>query len=374
MHIVLVNPRASYYNRGGEILPFKQGIAFAEMGHNITFMTTKVDLCTPFYSRMKQEHPEINYIEIEPTLAHMAILKQLNEKPTRELWERESLSFSRLSYSIKDTLPTDLIITYYILDGILHPPSRNVLYLLGYAEEYVPLYSALLAQYDDILAISNNTSQRWMGQYDQVQDINPVLPGVDILPIAGTPFVETEKYSAAYPKIVFAGKFIERKGVRNLLGAMPQILTAFPKARLYLLGDGPEEGWINDFIVAHHLEDAVELCGYRYDSQNYFAYADLCIFPSLYKEGLMGVVMESLLSGGLVLTTPNNGNEEVIEHGVNGYIFDMSSSDKITTSISHVMESSESERNIMRKNAITKTQRYTWRNQSAEFLAKLNVS
>ena len=68
------------------------------------------------------------------------------------------------------------------------------------------------------------------------------------------------------------------------------------------------------------LFDKVTMTGLVQNPYDYFFMADICIFPSHKGDGLMGTVLESMAVGKPVITTVDNGNEDVIVDGENGIL------------------------------------------------------
>jgi glycosyltransferase involved in cell wall biosynthesis len=75
------------------------------------------------------------------------------------------------------------------------------------------------------------------------------------------------------------------------------------------------------WLMSHFdITEKVSMLGLVNNPCDYFAMADICVFPSHQGDGLMGTVLESMAAGKPVITTINNGNEDVIENGKNGIL------------------------------------------------------
>ncbi len=121
-------------------------------------------------------------------------------------------------------------------------------------------------------------------------------------------------------RIVFAGRLVERKGVKYLVEALDRV-----DADLYIIGDGPEKAALRE--AAAPFGDRVHFLGFRTHGEirKYFASADLCAFPSVRtengsQEGFGLVVVEAMASGVPVIASRNGGITDIIEDGRDGLL------------------------------------------------------
>ncbi len=97
-----------------------------------------------------------------------------------------------------------------------------------------------------------------------------------------------EKYGVSEDghMILFLGRLTWVKGVRNLVQAMPLILSEYPKAKLIILGKGEEEKDIIETAGRLGVKDNV-ICNFEFVPENerilHYAAADVCVFPSVYE-------------------------------------------------------------------------------------------
>ncbi len=113
--------------------------------------------------------------------------------------------------------------------------------------------------------------------------------------------------------LLFVGSGFERKGVEFLLRAAD--LVDFPLVVL-VVGRGRAEGYQRP-----DRRQRVVFAGPRKDVEEYYAAADIFVFPSIY-EPFGNVHLEALASGLPVITSRCSGGAEVIRNGENGYVVD----------------------------------------------------
>lgn len=118
---------------------------------------------------------------------------------------------------------------------------------------------------------------------------------------------------------VIAAQFIERKGHRFMLQAMPGLCRAHPNFRLILFGEGPLETELREQVAQLGVGDHVQFAGFRDDIDHLLARADMLIHPAL-KEGL-GVSMLKAAAAGLpVIAFDVAGAQEAVVHDITGLL------------------------------------------------------
>lgn len=100
--------------------------------------------------------------------------------------------------------------------------------------------------------------------------------------------------------LLYMGKLIAAKGVRDLLLAWPEILARVPRARLLLVGEGP----LRDELEAAGPERAL-FTGYLPHEllRHLLPCADLAVFPSVVAEAYPLVLLEAISAGVLPMAS-----------------------------------------------------------------------
>ncbi|UCG38147.1 MAG: glycosyltransferase family 4 protein, partial [bacterium] len=114
-------------------------------------------------------------------------------------------------------------------------------------------------------------------------------------------------------------QFIERKGHRYLLRAVPEILAAVPAVRLLLFGKGPLEGELRSLCRELGIQDRVIFAGFREDLPRIMGCLDLVIHPAL-MEGLGVSLLQAAAAGIPIVATRVGGIPEIVTHQVNGFL------------------------------------------------------
>jgi glycosyltransferase involved in cell wall biosynthesis len=121
------------------------------------------------------------------------------------------------------------------------------------------------------------------------------------------------------PVIGTVARLHRQKGVGYLLQAAPSVLSAFPDARIVVVGDGPLGRRLRAKARRMGLEDRLFFLGERPDAAELIALFDIFVLPSLW-EGLPFVLVEAATLGKPIIATAVDGVNEIIEDGTTGVL------------------------------------------------------
>jgi len=127
--------------------------------------------------------------------------------------------------------------------------------------------------------------------------------------------------SEAVPILGSIGSFEHRKGHPVLFEALAELVnSSLPNAHLMMVGDGPDEITLKARVKTLGLERNVSFFPFT-DEPNYvFERLDITVLPSLFKEGLPNVLLESLSIGVPVVSSNIGGVSEIVIEGETGYM------------------------------------------------------
>lgn len=97
----------------------------------------------------------------------------------------------------------------------------------------------------------------------------------------------------AGPLLVNVGRLISRKRQDLVIRAMPAVRRGHPRAKLLLVGDGPERERYRELAAAEGVGDSVLLLGTRRDVLQILQLADAFVFPSM-QEGTGVALLEAM--------------------------------------------------------------------------------
>ena len=124
------------------------------------------------------------------------------------------------------------------------------------------------------------------------------------------------------PIIIAAGNLVVWKGFADLIHAFSHVLKK-RKARLIILGDGPERSNLLELIERLDLCNFVKLLGYVDNPLKYFKRSRIFVLSS-HVEGLPNVLVEAMMCGctPVSINCPT-GPREVLQDGKYGYLVRM---------------------------------------------------
>jgi glycosyltransferase involved in cell wall biosynthesis len=86
--------------------------------------------------------------------------------------------------------------------------------------------------------------------------------------------------------LLFVGRLTWVKGVKNLVQAMPLVLSEFPNTKLVILGKGEEQADILQLAERLNIQNNIA-CRFDFVSEKerilHYAASDICVFPSVYE-------------------------------------------------------------------------------------------
>lgn len=130
-------------------------------------------------------------------------------------------------------------------------------------------------------------------------------------------------YHAGEPRgtyYLYYGRLSEEKGIMTLLQAFNKANVDKP---LYIVGAGPQETELRDYIQHNMSGKTVKMLGYKTgDELKQIVSSAYCvILPSICCENAPYSIMEAQAMGRPAIVSDNGGLPELVTEGVNGYIF-----------------------------------------------------
>lgn len=154
------------------------------------------------------------------------------------------------------------------------------------------------------------------------------------------------------PLLLYVGRLSAEKEIDRI----KPILQAIPEARLALVGDGP----YRQELEKHFEGTSTHFVGYLggVDLASAFASADAFVFPSR-TETLGLVLLEAMAAGCPVVAARSGGIPDIVEDGVNGYLFDPKD-EQGAIAATKTLLSRTTERETLRQNARREAERWGW--------------
>lgn len=107
-----------------------------------------------------------------------------------------------------------------------------------------------------------------------------------------------KNFSTDEPLIVCVARLAADKDHKTLINAFAKLAETIPKARLRLVGEGPEERALKIYVeknLSDSLRNQVEFAGSSADPAAHYAEADICALSSI-RESLPNAILEAMSS------------------------------------------------------------------------------
>jgi N-acetyl-alpha-D-glucosaminyl L-malate synthase BshA len=310
---------------GSGILATELGLAMAERGHEVHFVTFENPFrLTKFHARVYSYYVSaVTYPMFQQppgVLALAARIADVAEEHGIELWHAHyAIPYAASAIMARDMLPPEkrfkVVTTLHGTDITLVGTDPSFFRVTQYAMEHS----------DAVTAVSD-----WL-KHETEREFKLSLPVRRIYN-----FLDVDRFTADKPRrcdlaegdekiIMHVSNFRPVKRVTDVVRAFKKIAEQVP-ARLIMVGEGPER--ISAVGVAKQLgiSDRIRYLGNVTNIETLLPCADIVFQPSEHESfGL--VPLEAMACEVPVIATGSGGICEVIEHGVTGYLCEVGDTD-----------------------------------------------
>lgn len=152
--------------------------------------------------------------------------------------------------------------------------------------------------------------------------------------------IELSRGVAKVPgRVVVASRLVQHKAVDEALIAFAAAKDADAKARLHVLGSGPEEAALKALAVQLGIDDRVSFLGHISHDEGIRQIAEAEVLLHLsHEDRLPNAVKEAMVCGTVVVTTRTFGIEELIKNGETGYLVEVGDREAASESLRKALE------------------------------------
>jgi glycosyltransferase EpsD len=156
--------------------------------------------------------------------------------------------------------------------------------------------------------------------------------------------------------LLYVAEFIPRKNHQFLLEAIQGLQNFIPTLQVALIGKGVLVERMRSLASNLKVEQSIRFLGWRDDVEEFAALADVGISTSK-QEGLGLGLAEEMLCSIPVVASVDRGHKEMIDHGVNGFMYRQGSHDDFINCVRKLYEDVQY-RHEAGKNAAVKAQQF----------------
>ncbi len=144
---------------------------------------------------------------------------------------------------------------------------------------------------------------------------------------------------------LFFGRLSSEKGIKTLIEAF----AGLEGLRLKIVGTGPEEEALKQYITQHGSHSEVEFVGYRNGDalKELIRDASFVIVPSEWYENNPMTIIEAYTAGIPVIGANIGGIPEIIDEGQTGYLFEPGDVEQLRETITKANQLSDADYNTM---------------------------
>lgn len=164
--------------------------------------------------------------------------------------------------------------------------------------------------------------------------------------------------------VAFTGRFIEEKGIKQLLSAIKSVQKRYEKVYLCLAGAGQLEEYIKSNIT-----EGIILLGRLNNQQiiELLVASDIYCLPSV-SEGFSTAVLEAAACKSYIITTRRGGSIELISSDGYGTIIDHNTQELIVDALKKSIEDVEGRKNAVEATYLKVKQNFTWDSTATEVI------
>ena len=195
--------------------------------------------------------------------------------------------------------------------------DRIVVASEGIKEECVAAYKA---ERSKVVTINNSVDVQSVGRFS--------LESVDAESPPGHFVIST------------AGRLAAEKNIAVLVKAFA-LLRKDLKAKLWIVGDGPERPYLESLAASLNIKDDIVFWGFQENLYKFIQKSDIFVHTSLF-EGFGNIILEAMACGVPVIATDCPfGPREIINNGENGILVPVSDEVALAKALKMVLENKE---------------------------------
>ena len=335
---------------GSGVVATELGIALAEHGHEIHFITYKQPV------RLQLLHNNVHYHEVSvpsyPLFHYQPYELALSSKLVN-MAKLHEIEIVHVHYAIPHAYAGYMAKQMLAQEGIFIPMVTTLhgtdITLVGSHPFYKPAVTFSINNSDAVTSVSQSLKDDTLRLFNIKKEIE-VVPN----------FIDTKKYENLYSdcereliasnneKIITHISNIRKvKRVDDVIEIFDRIQKELP-AKLVIVGDGPEKESLENLCKKKGIDEKVLFVGNSHEVDKILCFSDLFILPSEHESfGL--VALEAMVCGVPVISSNAGGLPEVNIHGESGYLSNVGNVDEMAKNALKILVNSDTHQLFKRK-------------------------
>ncbi|GHC50170.1 N-acetyl-alpha-D-glucosaminyl L-malate synthase BshA [Ulvibacter litoralis] len=327
---------------GSGVVATELGIALADRGHEIHFITYKQPVRLELLSHNVHFHevsvPDYALFHYQPyELALSSKLVDMVKLHKIELLHvHYAIPHAYAGYMAKQMLASENI----------HIPMVTTLHgtditLVGNHPFYKPAVTFSINNSDVVTSVSQSLKDDTLRLFDIKKEIHVVPNFIDVVKHVN-PFTECQRDLMAKPNeriITHISNFRPVKRITDIIEIFDRVQKEVP-SKLLMVGEGPEKEKAEALCIAKGIENKVVFLGNSNEIDKILCFSDLFLLPSE-KESFGLAALEAMVCGVPVISSNTGGLSEVNQHGFSGYLSDVGNVEEMAVNAVSILKDSE---------------------------------
>lgn len=163
----------------------------------------------------------------------------------------------------------------------------------------------------------NDTNRQFCLSHKMVKGETKLIPGSGV----NLTYHSFKEYPSEDEPVrfVFVSRIRREKGIDEYLAAAEALRSKYPNTEFHVVGGC--EGDYADRLNSLNDKGIIIYHGQQSDVRPFFGMVHCTVHPTFYPEGMSNVLLESCAAGRAIITTDRPGCREIVDDGVNGFIF-----------------------------------------------------
>ncbi|WP_320940576.1 N-acetyl-alpha-D-glucosaminyl L-malate synthase BshA [Lysinibacillus capsici] len=325
---------------GSGVIATELGKMLAERGHEIHFITSSV----PF--RLNKIYPTVFFHEVEVNNYSVFQYSPYDialASKMADVIKDEELDVLHVHYAIPHAVCAVLAREMSGRDiGIVTTLHGTDISVLGQDSTLSQAIKYGIDKSDIVTTVSQALKEQTYELIDTVKPIETIYNFVDereYFPRNSGNLKEQFGIQEDEKVLIHVSNFRKIKNLPHIVDAFMKI-RANMKAKLLLVGDGPEKHRVMDQVKGSPYMKDVLFLGKQENLAELYAISDLKLLLSQ-QESFGLVLLEAMACGVPCIGTNVGGIPEVIEHGVDGYIVELGDTEAVAAYAIHLLQDEE---------------------------------
>ena len=328
---------------GSGVVATELGMALADKGHEVHFITYNQPVRLDFFSHRLHFHEVV--LEEYPLFQYQPYELALSSKLV-DMVKLHGIEILHVHYAIPHAYAAYMAKKMLQEEGIYVPIVTTLhgtdITLVGSHPFYKPAVTFSINKSDAVTTVSQSLKDDTLRLFDIKNDIS-VVPN----------FIDLEKYNHGFTDcqrgmmanddekiITHISNLRPVKRVQDVITVFYNIQKEMP-AKLMFIGEGPEKEKVELQCQELGILDKVVFFGRSNEIDKILCFSDLFLLPSQ-TESFGLVALESMASGVPVISSNSGGLPEVNIHGSSGFLSDVGDVEDMTKNALRILKDEES--------------------------------